>query len=720
MRATLFVLLAATIYPVAEKHPVAQKYGQTVFHDDYQWLENAGDPAVQAWVKEENRVTRSILDAVPARAAIASRLSALYKAPRLGYFGVVERGGKLFARKLAPPKEQPLLVVLDNPNDAKSERVLYDPGAADTKGAIAIDFYEPSRDARRVAISLSLHGSEEGSVHIFDVASAKELGDVVPRVNGATAGGSVAWNADGSGFWYTRYPRGNERPKEDIDFYQQIWFHKVGTAASADTYALGKELPRIAETTLETSDDGRYVLAAVRNGDGGEVGHWLHRPDGKWTQVTHFEDKIPQADFGGDGALYLMSHNGAPNGKILRLPLDNPTLGKAQTIVDTTKGVALPDGLKPASQQAGSAPRPMSVDAFVAGRNVIYVAMIAGGPSELLTFDRAGKPLGSVRIPPVSAVTELVRAGADDLLFRDGSYTAPQAWFRYDAKTKTAAPAALRTVSPVSFSDAVVVREMATSKDGTKVPINIIYRKGTKFDGSNPTILNGYGGYSISSRPEMSLRYRLWLDAGGILAVANLRGGAEFGEAWHEAGKMLKKQNVFDDFAACARHLIARKYTSPAKLAIEGGSNGGLLMGAQITQHPELYRAVVSHVGIYDVPRFLSTPNGVFNRTEFGSPDDPQQLRAMLAYSPYHHVVDGKPYPAVFLLTGDNDGRVDPMNSRKFAARLQTATASPHPILLRTTSTAGHGIGSALTEVVAQQTDVFAFLWRELGMGAPK
>ena len=215
----------------------------------------------------------------------------------------------------------------------------------------------------------------------------------------------------------------------------------------------------------------------------------------------------------------------------------------------------------------------------------------------------------------------------------------------------------------------------------------------------------------------MSLRNRLWLDAGGIVAVANIRGGAEYGEAWHEEGKMLKKQNVFDDFAACARHLVARKYTNPSKLAIEGGSNGGLLMGVQITQHPDLYRAVVSHVGIYDMPRAQHTPNGVFNRTEFGSPEDPQQLRYMLSYSPYHHVVDGTPYPAVFLLTGDNDGRVDPMNSRKFAARLQAATASSHPILLRTTSAAGHGIGSALTEVVAAQTDVFAFLWRELGMG---
>ncbi len=719
MRAAIvlpLLLAASTPYPATPKHPVAETYGEMTFNDDYQWLENATDPAVVAWVAEENRLTRSILDAVPAREAIAQRLTALYKAPRLAYFGVVERGGKLFALKQQPPKEQPLLVVLDKPTDASSERVLYDPNAADAKGGISIDFYVPSRDGRRVAISLSLHGSEDGSVHVFDVGTAKELGDVVPRVNFATAGGSAAWTADGSGFWYTRYPQGNERAAEDINFYQQIWFHAVGSPASADTYALGKEFPRIAETTLATSDDGRFVLATVRNGDGGEVGHWLRKADGAWMQVTQFKDKIRQADFGGDGALYLLSHDGAPNGRLLRLPLDEPKLANAQTIVDTTKTAPLPDGLKPVLHGAQAGRRPMSIDGFVAGRHVLYVSMMAGGPSELLTFDRAGKPLGSVPIPPISAVYELVRAGDDDVLFRDGSYTTAPAWLHYAAASKTVKPAPLRSVTPADFSDAVVVRELATSKDGTKIPVNILYRKGTKLDGTNPAILSGYGGYSISLRPGVSLRNRLWLDAGGVIAVANLRGGAEYGDAWHEAGRMLTKQNVFDDFAACARHLIARKYTNASKLAIEGASNGGLLMGVELTQHPELFRAVVSHVGLYDVPRWLRTPNGVFNTTEFGSPDDPQQLRAIMAYSPYHHVVDGTAYPAVLLLTGDNDGRVDPMNSRKFAARLQAATAAPRPILLRTTSSAGHGIGTALTEAVAGQTDVFAFLWRELSV----
>jgi len=704
-------------YPATPKHPVDEVYGGTSFKDDYQWLEDASDPAVKDWVAKENRLTRSVLDGVPARADLERRLTTLLKAPRIGYYGVRESAGKIFALKSEPPKEQAFLVVFDSPSDPKSERLVYDPNTADANGSISIDFFVPSLDARRVALSLSKHGSEDGEVHVVDTTSGKEAGDVIPRVNYATAGGSVAWNADGSGFWYTRYPQGNERPPDDINFYQQIWFHKLGTPSSSDTYALGRDFPRIAEVELLTSDDGKSVLAAVKNGDGGEVAHFLRRPDGAWTQVTRFADRVPQADFGADGALYLLSHAGAPNGKLLRVTLDNPKLDGAKVVLDTTKPQPpLPDGLR-APGGTNRAKRAMSIDGFAAGPNIVYVTMMAGGPSELLTFDRSGKPLGSVPIPPISSVYELVRLPGGDVLLRNGSYKMPPAWFRYNASSKKLLPAALRTVSPADLSDAVVVRELAASKDGTKVPLNIIHRKGTKLDGSNPTLLIGYGGYSISERPGMELRSRIWLDAGGVLAYANIRGGAEYGEEWHEQGKMLKKQNVFDDFVACAQHLIARKYTSPAKLAIEGGSNGGLLMGAVMTQHPELFRAVVSHVGLYDIPRWLRTPNGVFNTTEFGSPDNPQQLGAIMAYSPYHRVVDGKSYPAALFLTGDNDGRVDPMNSRKFVARLQAASGSSRPILLRTTSTAGHGKGSALSDVIAMRTDVFSFLFKELEMG---
>ena len=269
---------------------------------------------------------------------------------------------------------------------------------------------------------------------------------------------------------------------------------------------------------------------------------------------------------------------------------------------------------------------------------------------------------------------------------------------------------------PVNFNDAVVDRVMVTSKDGTKVPLNIMHRRDMKLDGTNPAVLSGYGGFNISVKPGFGVGRRLWFDHGGISAIANLRGGGEFGESWHEQGKLTKKQKVFDDFTACAQYLIDHKYTSPAHLAIEGGSNGGLLIGAALTQHPELYRAVVSHVGIYDMLRVELTPNGEFNVTEYGTVKDPEQFKALYAYSPYHHVVNGTKYPAVLMLTGANDPRVDPMHSRKMIARLQAATSSSRPILLRASSGSGHGIGTAFSEAIAQQTDVESFLFDQLGI----
>jgi prolyl oligopeptidase len=274
----------------------------------------------------------------------------------------------------------------------------------------------------------------------------------------------------------------------------------------------------------------------------------------------------------------------------------------------------------------------------------------------------------------------------------------------------------LRSSSAADFGDLEVVREQARSQDGTRVPINILKRKGTRLDGSHPTILYGYGGYGISLSPTFNPLRRVWFDAGGVYAVANLRGGGEFGEAWHKAGNLVRKQNVFDDFIACAEHLIRRGYTSSSKLAVEGGSNGGLLMGAFLTQRPELARAVVCHVGVLDMLRVELDPNGQFNVTEFGTVTDPEQFQALYAYSPYHRVQDGVQYPAVLLATGENDGRVNPANSRKMAARLQAASGSNHPVLYRSTATAGHGQGSSLSDRAALQADVYAFLFSELGI----
>lgn len=681
--------------PPTPKKPVTDISHGTKVIDDYRWLESGADPAVRQWTASQNRYTRSLLDSFPALPAIRKRLEKLYGATSPDYQALRFRGGLLFALKSQPPKEQPFLIALKSADDLGSEKVIVDPNRLNPKGTTTIDFYVPSLDGRRVAVSLSEGGSEEGSVHVYETATGKEVGDVIPRVYGGTAGGSVAWNADGSGFYYTRYPRGSERAKEDLDFYQQIYFHKLGTPTSADAYVLGKDFPRIAETVLETSEDGRYVLATVANGDGGEFAHYLLNPSGQWTQITRFADKITLARFGPGKSLYLLSLRDAPRGKIMRLSLTAPKLVEAWTVVQESLD---------------------SIQDFVATANLLYVIDMIGGPAMIRVYDHKGFIQSPVPIKPITSVGQVLRLRGDEILFRNETFIDPPAWNRYEPNSGKVTRTALYRTSPADFSDVEVVREFAVSKDGTRVPVNIICHKNIKRDGSNPTILYGYGGFNISQVPRFQVSRSVWLEQGGIYAIANLRGGGEYGEEWHQGGSLSRKQNVFDDFLACARHLIEAKYTNPNKLAIEGRSNGGLLMGAALTQAPQLFRAVVAYVGLYDMLRFEQHPNGAFNVTEFGTIKNPDQFRALFAYSPYQHVKDGTSYPAVLFLTGDNDARVDPANSRKMTARLQAATTSGRPVLLRTTASAGHGVDSALSERIAQESDAFAFLFAQMGM----
>jgi prolyl oligopeptidase len=681
--------------PPTPKTPVTDEYHGAKVVDDYRWLESAHDPAVRRWIAEQNHYTDEYFARLPDVGRIRRRVTGLMSHTSPDYSNLRRVHGVLFAMKMQPPKNQPFLVTLRGPDQPLDEKVVLDPNQINAKGTTTIDFYVPSPDARLVAVSLSEGGSENGTLHVYEVATGKEVGDAIPRIYEGTAGGSAAWDADGTGFWYTRYPRGEERPKQDLDFFQQIHFHKLGTPPEQDAYALGKDFPRIAEIVLERQREGRYVLATVANGDGGEFAHYVRGPSGDWTQVTRFADGITGAAFGPDDTLFLLARHRAPRGKLLRLSLKEPELAGAKLVV-------------PESDAA--------VESFLPTASRLYVAELVGGPSRLRVFDLDGKPQPPVPVPPVASVEQLVHWHGDEILFRSETFTEPPAWYRYDPAAGKAVRTGLYRTSPADFSDVEVVRDFAVSKDGTKVPLNILQPKGKKRDGNTPTLLYGYGGYDISLSPKFRVSLKAWLEQGGVYALANLRGGGEYGEAWHKAGMLTHKQNVFDDFAACAHYLIDEHYTSPKRLGIEGGSNGGLLMGAELMQHPELFRAVVSHVGIYDMLRAELHPNGAFNVTEFGTVKDPEQFRALYAYSPYHHVKDGTAYPAVFLLTGENDARVDPYNSRKMAARLQATTTSGLPVLLRTNAGSGHGVDSSLSERIEEQTLVDAFLFHELGM----
>jgi prolyl oligopeptidase len=701
--------------PDTPKHAVTDEYQGVKVIDDYRWLENWDDPATKQWSAAENARTREYLDHLPARPAIKARLQQLAAATSASYYDLQFRAGMLFAEKFQPPAQQPVLVVMRSADDPGSAKVIFDPNTASSKGSLAIDFYVPSFGGKYVAAAMSEGGSEDAAAHIIDVATGKELADVVPRVNFATGGGSIAWKPDSSGFYYTRYPQGSERPPEDANFYQQVYFHKLGTDPAQDTYVIGKDFPRIAEIQLRVSDDGRWLLAAVGNGDGGQFAHYLMDSEGNWTQLTHFEDSVTLARFGADQALYLLSRKDAPRGQILRLSLAQREHEKPEALkLDLAQAkVVVPQSSGAGPDEADRA----SIEGFLPTWGHLYVVDIMGGPSRIRVFDNKGQPLPAPPLPPVSAVYDGVPVGGGDVLFIATTYLDPPAWYRYDAATGKAVRTALFETSPIQLDDAEVVRDFAVSKDGTRVPLNIIRLKGTKLDGTHPALVVGYGGYGISTKPTFQGSFaRLWLDQGGILVDTNLRGGAEYGEEWHKAGALQHKQNVFDDFLACAQYLVDQKYTSPAHLAILGGSNGGLLMGAAFTQRPDLFRAVVSYVGIYDMLRVELDPNGAFNVTEFGSVKDPEQFQALYAYSPYHHVKNGTSYPAILMLTGENDHRVNPMESRKMIARLQAANHSNHPILLRTTASAGHGIGTALDEELEQNADVFSFLFDQLGI----
>jgi prolyl oligopeptidase len=702
----LFAADAPTL-PETPKKPVTDTYHNVKVTDDYRWLEKLDDPEVKKWVEAQNKVSRAALDGSKALPALRKRLKELMSAESPSFGALQYRGDTLFAMKKQPPLEQPFLVTLKSVDEPDSAKVVLDPNKLDDKGKTAIDFYASSHDGKHVAVSLSQGGSEEGTVHVYEVATGKELADVIPRVGFPTAGGDLVWDDKDAGFYYTRYPRGDERPKEDLNFYQQVYYHKLGDDPAKDAYVLGKDFPRIAENFLDTSTDGKYLLVTTQNGDGGEFMHHLRGPDGKWTQLTKFEDQISAPAFGapGDDSLYLLSRKGAPRGKILRVPLDKPDVQNAKVVVP--ESAAAIDGLRVASNRL--------VTGFTPTASGVYVVDVIGGPSRLRFVGRDGKET-IIALPPVAAVQDVVPTKGDAVLLQVETYLEPRAWYSYTKGAQLPKRTKLVSTSPADFGDCEVVRETATSKDGTPVPMSILRKKGTKLDGKNPTLLTGYGGYSISLAPRFRAATRVWLEQGGVYAVANIRGGAEYGEEWHKAGNLTKKQNVFDDFTACARRLIDLRYTNPSKLAIEGGSNGGLLMGAMITQHPDLFRAVVAHVGIYDMLRAELHPNGAFNVTEFGSVKDEAQFKALYAYSPYHNVKDGTAYPAVFLLTGINDGRVDPANSLKMAARLQAATSSKRPILLRVSFGSGHGIGDSLSTAIERQADVYAFLFDQLGV----
>jgi prolyl oligopeptidase len=685
----------------AADHPVARDtYHGVVVSDPYRWLENGNAPDVREWVAGQNAQTQKYFAGLSGRAAIAAELLRIEKATATYDASISQAGGRLFALTFNPGAQQPQLVTLALTGDAGSRKVILDPNQLAADGSVAIDWFEPSPDGKRVAVSLSLNGSEDGTLHVYDANTGSEIGTPIAHVQYPTAAGSVAWNATSDGFWYTRYP-GEHAPEAERHFNQQAYYHELGKDSSGDPLVLSTQdgLPRTAAIVLDNRYGYSSALASVQLGDGGEWQHFLlSRTDAK--KIAGYAVKIKSAALASDGTIFGITVRDAPNGKLIRLrPPYQP--GAFTTIVN--------EGAQALVTEA-------KTRSIVLSGQRIFVTAIDGGPTVIRSFGLDGESPAVIETPPVSASTSLEAMPGGDLLYRARSYLRPSRSLLWQASTGRSLETPLQVRSPIDLSGFEVRRVFARSKDGTRVPISVITRKGFVADGSSALLLYGYGGYGISMTPTfVSSDWYLFLKGGGALAIANIRGGAEYGERWHSQGMLTRKQNVFDDFTAAARYLVAAKYARSDRLALQGGSNGGLLVGAVLTQNPSLARAVVAKVGIYDMLRYELDPNGVFNTLEFGSVKNAAQFRALFAYSPLHRVQAGQQYPAIFLSTGDNDGRVNPLNSRKFAAALQ-ASGTKRPVLLRTSSKSGHGQGSSLDETVALSADITAFLFDQLGL----
>lgn len=686
--------------PTTEPRPVVDTYHGVAVADPYRWLEGS-DAEVAAWTARQNHYSHRVLGALPGRRAVAARVSEVLSAENTAYWDVRAAGGRFFLLVAEPPRQQPFVAVMPAFGDPKDRKIVVDPSALDPSGKTSIDWFRPSPDGRRIAVSLSRAGTESGDLHVIAVESGA-VEEVIPRVNGGTAGGDAAWTPDGDGFFYTRYPAPKERPEADLGFYQQLYFHRLGTPVSDDRKELAEGLPRIAEIGVDVDQASGRVLASVQLGDGGKFSHYLRAPEGGFRKLTDFEDGVVQVAFGPGADLFAISRRDAPRGVMLRV--DGNTLSFEQAkVLYAPEGETLVSGLWE--------PRTML---FRPDR--WYAIVQLGGPSTVRAFDYDGKPMPFELPWEIASVAGLQAVGERGVLVRAESYLNAPGWFTYDPERATLERTAIADVAAIDMSRYRVQREFATSADGTQVPVNILLPPNVSLDGDNPCVVTGYGGYGISLSPRLRASHGLWLERGVVFVEANLRGGGEFGRAWHQAGNLLNKQSVFDDFTAVLRHLVARGYTRPERLGIIGGSNGGLLMGATLTQHPELMHAVVSFVGIYDMLRVELSPNGAFNVTEFGSVVDRGQFDALYAYSPYHHVSEGIAYPTTLFLTGDNDPRVDPMHSRKMTAMLQAKTAGAAPILLRTSSDAGHGHNTGLAERIAEMTDVYTFMFAALGV----
>lgn len=683
---------APTMPPPTPMHAADTSFFGSVVADPYRWLEDANAPAVKQWIAAQNAYTEKVMDGFAGAKAIAKRVGELALTSTQQFDPAIV-GHTLFYMRQTPPQPQAVLVAQGWPQG--EARVLVDPN---TQAGAAITGYWPAPDGKYVAYGTAEGGDEATTIHFIDVATGKALPDALPYAGGGTTPQALVWDADGRGVTYVRLPLPGTVPAADLQFNAALYHHELGTAARSDALVFGEGLSKVAEYTLLGSADGRHAAALVHAGDGAPDAVYLRSGAGKWKLALGTEANVRAASGVNEGAawdgdrLLVIAYQDAPRGKLLALDANGrPTVLVAQGAWAMHSVASIKDGF--------------------------LVTEVRGPDWRVQQYSHDGKFVRSVPLPKTGIGVGTIAGSASSprALITYAGWTIPSRWAAYDAQRGT-----LETVFEVKpaadYSKVVTYRLDATSKDGTKVPVTVVAMKGVTPNGARPTILYGYGGFGIVTAPRFLGSTLAWLERGGVYAVANIRGGGEFGEGWHADGMLGKKQNVFDDFYAAAQTLVAQHWTDPAHLGILGGSNGGLLMGAALTQHPAEYRAVVSLVGIYDMLRVERWPNGQYNISEYGTVTRKPDFEWLRAYSPLQNVTPHAAYPAVLLITGVNDPRVAPWQSRKFAAALQAATTSKEPVLLLTRMNEGHGVTASFSQRVGNAAAALAFFAEELGL----
>lgn len=678
--------------PLAPQKPVVDVIQGHRITDPYRWLEDAQSPETQQWVNKELTYTKSVLDPLPGRDALHKRLSDLLS---IGTISAPQIGGTYyFYTKREGSQNQPVLWV--RAGLYGKDRTLVDVNALAADGTIALDWWAPSEDGNYVAYGTSPSGSEMSTLHIVETATGQLLPDSIERTRAA----GIAWKLDNSGFYYTRYPSKGEVAAGQEMYNRHVFYHALGSDPGKDPLIFGQGRDPEDWPDVDLSNDGRWLLISVSEG-------WtkseLFLQDLKAgthpVQITEGKNFL----YGGEvfnGKIYITTNEDAPRYRMFVADAAAPARAHWKEIIPQNDAI-------------------LQGAAIVNGELLAQYEKNATSQLTLLTID--GKPLGEVTLPAIGSVFGIGgKWNRKEVFFAFHSFTVPDSIYRIDLAgrgtslwNKVDAPG----IVPDQYE---VTQLWFNSKDGTRVPMFVFHKKGLELNGKNPTLLTGYGGFNVSLTPGFVGDRFLWLEHGGVYAVANLRGGAEFGEDWHRAGMLDKKQNVFDDFVAAAEFLIAQKYTDKDHLAIRGGSNGGLLMGAALTQRPDLFRAVVCQVPLLDMLRYQNFQIAKLWIPEYGSADDPKQFDWLYAYSPYHHVKEGAEYPAILFMTADTDTRVDPMHAKKMAALMQAEAANgqshDRPILLRIDTKAGHGAGKPIAKQVEDLTDIYSFLFWQLEM----